>query len=218
MKVIQNSKQTRSKRSNNTENLNIRRINTTLVNAKINDRDEVLKEFLIAKGIFDGTKPIEISDIKTLTFDELNNVELITVSYIPNLIELNISGTLVDDLNCLSILQDLKHLDISNTPVENIEGLKEIPLKTLILSGTEISDSSHIGKINTLEYLDISKCNVNDITSFKNLENLVHLDISDTKISDLSPIYKLNKIKKIKHNNSAVVTNSDNIELILRTR
>ncbi len=198
--------------------LNIRRINTRLADAKSEDRDNALKEFLIAKGIFDRTKPIDISEIKTLTFEELNNEELITVSYLPNLIELNIAGTLVNNIDCLINLPELEHLNISETAVESIYPLKDLHLKTLIMKDTLINNYSALGRIKSLEYLDISKCNIKDIQSLKYLENLVHLDISNTKITDLSPIASLSKIKKLIYTDSSVVINSKNIELILRTR
>lgn len=216
--ISQTKKQPLNTSKNKIKPLNIKRINTRLVDAEINDRDDVLKEFLITKGVFDGNKPIDISDIKTLSFKELSNLELITVSYLPNLIELNIAGTLVSDLECLTNLSSLKHLNISNTSVESIGCLKQSQLQTLIMSQTSVIDFELIGRIKSLEYLDISKCNVNEITRLNKLKNLVHLDISNTKISDLSPINSLAQIKKINYTGSNVVIDSDNIELILRTR
>ena len=216
--ISQTKKQQQDSSKNKIKPLNIKRINTRLVDAEINDRDDVLKEFLITKGVFDGNKPIDISGIKTLTFEDLSNLELITVSYLPNLIELNIAGTLVSDLECLTNLSGLKHLNISNTSVESIGCLKQSQLQTLIMSQTSVIDFEQIGKIRSLEYLDVSKCNINEISSLKNLKNLIHLDISSTKISDLSPLISLKKIKKINYTGSSVIIDSDNIELILRTR
>lgn len=201
-----------------TKTLNIRRINTSLINAKITERNEALREFLIAKQVFDGSRPIDISDIKTLTFKKLTNLELITVSYIPNLLELNIAGTEVNNLDCLANLANLKHLNIAKTPVEDIEVLKQIDLKTLILSGTNILNQGALGEIKSLEFLDISNCKISDISSLKNLESLVHLNISNTLISDLSPIGSLANLKKLNYSGSDVIINSNNAELILRTR
>jgi hypothetical protein len=198
--------------------LNIRRINTSLVNAKATERNDALREFLIAKQVFDGSRPIEISDIKTLTFKELTDLELITVSYIPNLLELNIAGTEVSNLDCLVNLVNLKHLNIAKTQVENIEALKQMDLKTLILSNTHILDHDVLGAMKSLEYLDISNSNVSDISSFKNLASLVHLNISNTPVSDLSPIESLTHLKKVNYSGSGVIINSSNAELILRTR
>ena len=209
---------THSSRKNKTKPLNIRRINTRLEDAEKSVRENTLKEFLIAKGIFDGKSAINISEIKTLTFEELNNEELITVSYLPNLIELNIAGTRVNNIDSLANLLDLQHLNISETSVESIEALKDLHLKTLIMNETLVNNYSTLSEIKSLEYLDISKCNINNLKSLENLNNLVHLNISNTKITDLSPIASLSKIKKLIYTDSSIVINSDNIELILRTR
>lgn len=212
------SKQIQAIQKNKTNALNIRRINTSLINAETTERNEALREFLVAKQVFDGSRPIEISEIKTLTFKELTNLELITVSYIPNLLELNIAGTEVNNLDCLANLVNLKHLNIAKTPVENIDALKQVDLKTLILSGTNILNHDILGEIKSLEFLDISNCKVGEISSLKNLEHLVHLDISKTQISDLSPIQSLANLKKLNYSGSRVIINSNNAEFILRTR
>ena len=207
-----------SSKTQKTSTLNIRRINSRLVNAQSNDRDDALKEFLIAKKVFDGNRSIDISEIKTLTFEQLNNAELITVSYLPNLIELNISGTLVNNIDCLANLQNLQHLNISGTSLENLNSLKELKLKTLIMSDTQTDHYHILGMIKSLQYLDISNCNIKEIKQLQSLENLVHLDLSNTEISDLSPVSDLPKLKKVNYSGSAVVHNSENAELILRTR
>lgn len=209
---------THTSRNKNSKPLNIRRINTRLIDAEKSVRDNTLKEFLVAKGIFDGKSTIDISEIKTLTFEELNNDELITVSYLPHLIELNIARTQVNNIDSLANLSELQHLNISATAVENIEALKDLNLKTLIMNETLVNNYNCLNDMKSLEYLDISKCNINELKTLKNLNNLVHLNISNTKITDLSPITSLSKIKKLIYTDSSIVTNSDNIELILRTR
>jgi len=198
--------------------INIKRINTQLADAKPTNKKQVLKDFLIAKGIFDGSSPIDISDIKTLTFKELSNLELITVSHLPNLMELNIAGTRVSEIECLKSLQSLKHLDISNTTITNLRALRDLPLKSLLMKNCSVRNYSSIGKIKTLEHLDLSDSSIEDISSFKDLESLTKLDISNTKVSNLSAVIPLPNLKKLNYENSAVVIDSDNIELILRTR
>lgn len=218
-KTVSESKvKTSSNKRKSAKPLNIRRLNTRLVNGQNNERDEALKEFLTAKGIFSGEQPIDISEIKTLTFTELNNAELLTVSYLPNLIELNVAGTLVNNLECLVNLSELRHLNISSTNIESLEPLKDLRLKSLIMKETHAANYKAVGNIKSLEILDISNCSISEISNFKGLENLVNLDISNTRISDLSPISSLPKLKKINYTDSSVVIDSNNIELILRTR
>ena len=198
--------------------VNSRRINTRLINAEHNDRDRALREFLIAKQIYDGSMPIDISEIKTLKFKELTNLELEILSYIPNLMELDIEGTEVNSLESLRGFTNLKHLNISRTPIDNLNALKEMQLETLIMKDTEVSDFEALSSLKSLRFLDISGNNIQNINSLKNLSKLIHLDISNTQVADLSPVFTNENLKKINYAGTKVIVDNDNIELIMRTR
>ncbi len=101
-------------------------------------------------------------------------------------------------------LTDVRYVDLGhNTNMKDISFLGYMPdLEIAILSGSPISDLSPLANCKKLEFLEIAWCGyVGDISALSHCDNLMYLNISHTRVKDLSPIYHLD-MKMIKYVNS----------------
>ena len=102
--------------------------------------------------------------LRKLTFQPPNNIvprirNIDFVSEMPELEELDISMTYVDDLSPLTSLKKLRVFRASRTDVENLEPLRECKtLEVLDLGNTRITDITPLAALTNLEILDISWC------------------------------------------------------------
>ncbi len=112
-----------------------------------------------------------------------NNITKLSANFIKlqNLRKLDISGDTslnndhsfdLSDITLLSSLLNLRHLDITDTCVYNLNPLSELK---------------------NLEYLAFSYTGVSDLTPLKNLTNLKHIVFYYTNVKDLAPIISMIK-------------------------
>lgn len=80
----------------------------------------------------------------------------------------------------------LEFLDLAEAPVQNISALRGMPLDTLILRDTKISDISPLADAQLTGKLDISGTKVADISVLKNT-NLKELNFARCPINSLEP-------------------------------
>jgi len=140
------------------------------------------------------------------------------------------------DLNALSSLKTLKHLDIGDAGITNIDALSELTqletlklwgnkiddlsplrnlknLKRLTLSWNLISALSPLAELTQLTHLDLEHNIISDISPLANLTNLTHLDLRENGITDFSPLDALPMINIRSDNNIATfVTGGPKIE------
>jgi len=99
---------------------------------------------------------------------------------------LNKHGVAIEEMWVLA--DGLFNLDIRDSTISNLKVLYGIPLKTLVITGTEVTDLSPLSEFKTLEELDISATGVTDLTPLSELRQLRKLKMDVTKISSLSPL------------------------------
>jgi Leucine-rich repeat (LRR) protein len=101
-------------------------------------------------------------------------------------------------------------LNISGQNIHDLSGLKYMPIKTLNISNTQVTNISFLENCDTLRELEIRNTSINDLTPLKNLQDLEKLWIINTKVTDLSPLKNIgleelnilsNNIKDISHIN-----------------
>ncbi len=102
------------------------------------------------------------------------------------------------DLREISGLSCIELLDLADTPVADIEPLKELKkLKILDLSFTAINDISDLKKSTTIERLGLAYTDVSNISSIKSLENLRFLNLRESPVSSVSRLKDLPRLEYV---------------------
>ncbi|MBO2588184.1 NACHT domain-containing protein [Shewanella algae] len=138
----------------------------------------------------------------------------------PNLKELNLEHSYIDNLNPLKDFNDLEVLSLSNTRVTDLKLLSKFTkLEVLSLSGTavtdfspladlsnithlfmgwtKLSDISFLTNLRKLKHISIQYTDVSSLTSFSGLKLLNSMDVAGTNVSDLTPIVNLVGLERL---------------------
>ena len=93
----------------------------------------------------------------------------------------------------LQYCTNVKYLDLSGCNINDFSFLASMPnLECAVLTQTYISDLSVLENCKNLTWLDLANCTaLKDISSLSELKNLKYLNLSATKVKDLSPLDKL---------------------------
>lgn len=147
-------------------------------------------------------------NLKTIPKSQLNDqikivnllstpiTDISALANLPQLAELIIEGTRVDDLSQIAEVRSLRVLNAGHTPIKALPNLSSLKgLKILKLWGTKITDVSAIEVLENLEELDIAGTQVNDISSLRSLKRLKILDIRSTAVRDLKPVSHLRHLQ-----------------------
>ena len=103
------------------------------------------------------------------------------------------------DLSILKYCKNLQALDIGHNRVTDLSFLYDLPhLKVLIVAcNLDLRDITPIGSLKELQYLELFKNDVHDISCLANCTELVDLNICFNRISDLTPLYGLQKLRRL---------------------
>lgn len=147
---------------------------------------------------FRRIKKIDVSNNLIIT-------DLIPISELTELVEINISNTLIDDLSPTRNLNKLKVFNCSGTPVISLESMRYIATLTdLVCSGTAMENIDVFSNFKELIELDLSNTRVTQLDALAELDKLTHLKISETNVSDLSPLNNLNLLSDLNISNTKV--------------
>lgn len=102
----------------------------------------------------------------------------------------------VDDSNCepFKYCTKTKYIDMGhNEELTDIRFISYMPdLEIVILSGSPITDLSPFADHTKLVFLELAHCGyVQDISALKGCTSLAHVNLSYTKVSDISALYEL---------------------------
>lgn len=115
-------------------------------------------------------------------WEPLNSLE--GLEQAQNLQKISLDGNHIEDLTPLANMLDLEEIWLYSNNVKSIEPLKNlVKLKTLLLdTNKNLTDISALAGCTGLEYLNISQTQVTDIQVLQKLENLKKLSIYRTPI------------------------------------
>ncbi len=126
------------------------------------------------------------------------NISSVSLEWLKNLKELDLTWTRVKDLDFLKWFTDLEKLSLKDTRVSDISALEWLKnLKELDLSKTEVSDISSLKGLTNLEKLSLKDTKISDISALEWLTNLRDLDLSWTKITDIKALKWLKKLREL---------------------
>ncbi len=131
--------------------------------------------------------------------------DLTSLPPLPSLQYLDLSDTLIFDLNPLRVLRNLRTLGLSLSRTTDLKPLEAlINLQKLDFSGTAIQDLRPIQDLVGLEILDLDVTRVDDLTYLQGLNKLKALSCGGTRVQDLSPLRKLSALVDLNFRDTAV--------------
>ncbi len=151
--------------------------------------------------------PISCARAEEITILKCNDTHITSLDGIEQLtklrhLDMGPKGTKIESLMPLRNLKELRHLEIPNSEIKNIEYLTRLPhLNTLNLSGNHITDLTYFPYMYPLTQLALNYQGpdyIKDITPLLYMNpSLQHLSLQGNKISDISPLTNLHALKYI---------------------
>jgi Leucine-rich repeat (LRR) protein len=147
---------------------------------------------------------------------------------------LSLAHTLVSDIEPLARLPDLVSLDLSDTRIKNIAllgasfkqesslvTLNQFPNETTEFFGTNPSQRRRTETVSlerALRYLNLGGTNVRDVWALQEYANLCSLDLSNTKVADVTPLVHLGKLEELKLNGAGNVHDLSGLKKLTQLR
>jgi Leucine-rich repeat (LRR) protein len=142
--------------------------------------------------------PSSLRNLTSLIELNLSGTQINDISALANLtslIELNLSGTEVNDISALANLTSLIELNLARMEVNDISALANLTnLTTLYLSGTQVNDISALANLTNLTTLYLGWTEVNNISALANLTNLTKLYLGWTEVNNISALANLTSL------------------------
>ena len=161
------------------------------------------KDFIqvIPEGFSEGDSTISISKVNINTGPVLAEIRRILRTE-----RVDISDNkLIFDLEPLSVLRWLKHLNISGSGVSALEPIRNLSkLETLIASSSQVVSLQPLQYSSSLLHLDLSSTDVVELSPIANFTQLESLDISRTLAEDLSAVSQLKNLVELRLNQSSI--------------
>jgi Leucine-rich repeat (LRR) protein len=128
---------------------------------------------------------------ESITLADIRSVTAIT--------ELDLSNNIfIQSLDPLAQLSNLKSLRLSGTNVTDLTAIRNLTeLESIDLSNTKVSDLSILKYADKLEKLNINHTSVTDISVVEKMPALNTLDASATPITDFSPIARASELNQL---------------------
>ncbi|MDW3190962.1 MAG: COR domain-containing protein [Cytophagales bacterium] len=126
---------------------------------------------------------VELPFLKSIDLSQNRITDLTLLSKFSNLVELNINGNLVENLNAISELVDLQSLDVSVNKISDIQSLKNLTkLTKLNLSQNEVENIGPLAFLHNLKSLNLRNNRIRNLEPLKNLSMLKTLNCEENKI------------------------------------
>lgn len=149
----------------------------------------------------------QLTQMKSLTLKNCKIYDLMALTRMSCLEELDITSTPVSDLSLLIDFSQLKIFRYSPGYYDSYESRRVVtdlsPLSGLLqLTELELDDLSApelsaLEGLTNLEKLSVTHSEITDLSALKGLTNLVELDVEDNDITDLSPLAGKKKLEKL---------------------
>ncbi|MCH7403242.1 leucine-rich repeat domain-containing protein [Belliella kenyensis] len=157
-------------------------------------RDEELKEWW---GRLSYTwesyfrSKIGVSEQDSITLDHLYKIS--------NIDSINLAGNqFVMDLEPIEALREIRHIDISNTQIEELNPISNVTfLTSLNISNTPTRDIQFIKYSDRLTHLDISNTQIEDISELGNLKALSFLKAQNTPIMSFGVLNSFSALREL---------------------
>lgn len=148
----------------------------------------------------DGIRRDDGEWVPAKTGGSANRVEasLGKLDRLPELRELSLAGSFLEDLGAVAKLRQLRALDVARTQVGDFTPLGRLSgLRRFDCSGTQINDLRPVTELNGLEALAIANTPVMDLAPLAGMATLRQLDCSSTDVEDLAPVARVKDLRRL---------------------
>lgn len=147
--------------------------------------------------------PKQIKQIREIQFGRLRQLE--PLSPLKRLEKIDVHGTQVKQLGPVIGMPNLMELNLSKTGVEDIRPLKDVdPLQILRLDHCKVADIGPLRSARNLKQLSLDYTLIDELDSLYELYELSTLSFHHTKVRDLNPLRKLRQLKSLVFNHTQV--------------
>lgn len=152
-----------------------------------------------ANEVVDLTPIAKCENLMVLLFNENKVEDISTVKHFPHLRTLQFSTNEVFDISPLKSLRAVKNLDMSkNKKIETIEPISHlIMMEKLDIYNTQAGSLEPIRNMKNLMHLDAGYAKIPSLNPIKGFEFLGYLNISGNPIDDFSALNYLSRIRKL---------------------
>ena len=162
--------------------------------------------------------------LRVLNLDNNKITDITPLQGLPQLAELSLSYTQVADLRVLATVKTLRklwvfsapatdlsplrglpliHLGLDHPAVLDLSPLTNMPLEYFYLWGSATRDLSPLANA-PLRYVDLRSSKVQELSALKNLDELWGINLSDTGVTDLSPLLQVRNLTHLAVYNSLI--------------
>jgi internalin A len=144
-----------------------------------------MERLFVNDTFIQNLKPLIGLPLKELYIGNTQITDISPLAKIPTLKRMGLGNTQIRDISPLKNLKNLHSLSLDNMPIEDLGPLKKISLSVLDINNTPVEK---LNPLNAIGYLNASHTNITDLGVLKYKKALRYLDISATKVSDISAL------------------------------
>ncbi|MCP2025924.1 Leucine-rich repeat (LRR) protein/GTPase SAR1 family protein [Flavobacterium sp. HSC-32F16] len=176
---------------------------------------------LFENQISDISSLSNLLNLEKLNLWDNTITDITPIKKLTNLTILDLDDNQIEDITALENLKKIETLYLSNNKITDISPINNLDLiRTLNISDNKISNISNIKNLKRLRSLEMNsiestiypsifsnldfltslsciECNITNLDFLKDLKSLISLNLSDNKISDLSPLTELNRLSSL---------------------
>lgn len=164
---------------------------------------------------------IEDDELRTIIMETLNvsNMNDITVGSMAEIVELNITNSIVTNLSGIEAAVNLevflaRSVDIADlSPLSELDKLKVIDMRDANMDSE--TDLSFLFNLNALEDIDFQNTVVNDISVLAGKNTLTHINLRETDVVDISALQGMTQLMFLNLNRAGGGNGIDNPEITI---
>ncbi|WP_370221670.1 Ig-like domain-containing protein [Cytobacillus sp.] len=139
-----------------------------------------------------------LTQLTSLFLDGNNISDISPLNSLANLRMLGLSDNHISDLSTLVNMPELGSLYVSSNNISDISPLANTRLGDIIIADNQIEDITPLAGLTSMYSLNLTSNKITSIEALANMNRIVHLQLRDNRVSDLSPLkYILNNIKTL---------------------
>ncbi|MED2931171.1 NEAT domain-containing protein, partial [Bacillus wiedmannii] len=206
----------------NKYNLNRENLNTPITKGDLLKVKSLIVVEAKSKGIQDVTGLEYMTNLETLTLEEvkLENIQFISslrqlkslsITYgelkdigplaeLEHIESLSLRNNKISDLSPLSQMKKIKMLDLNSNYIKDIKPLFTVTtLKTLTVANNQISNANLAGieQLKNVKILSLSNNGLTNIEHIIPMKKLVELDLSKNELENIEPVSRLSTVQSL---------------------
>jgi Leucine-rich repeat (LRR) protein len=139
-----------------------------------------------------------LTQLTSLFLDGNQISDISPLSSLVNLSLLGLSDNQISDISTIANMPELRILYLASNDISDISPLANTILGDIILADNQIEDITPLAGLTSMYSLNLTSNKITSIEALANMNRIVHLQLRDNRISDLSPLkYILNNIKTL---------------------